>query len=91
MLQLTAVSDVNICHDEELIFGNRQITVCDIASNSSISIGSVETIIHEHLLLKKVSAWWVEKTLMIDQKAQHVAVSAEHLHQFEMEGNTFLE
>jgi hypothetical protein len=41
------VTDVNIHHIKELILGNRRITVCDIASNSSISFGSVETIIHE--------------------------------------------
>jgi hypothetical protein len=28
---------------------------------------------------------------MFDQKMQHVAVSAEHLNQFELEGNTFLD
>jgi hypothetical protein len=65
-------------------FKNRKITVCDIASNSSISNGSVETIIHEHLLLKKLNAWWVPKALMTDQKAQHVAVSTEHLQWFEL-------
>jgi hypothetical protein len=29
--------------------------------------------------------------LMFDLKAQRVAMSAEHLHQFELEGNTFLQ
>jgi hypothetical protein len=44
-----------------------------------ISVGSVETIIHEHLLFKKVCAWLVPKMLKFDQKAQCVSVSAEHL------------
>lgn len=44
----TAVCDVNICSIEQLIVGNKQITVHDIATNSGIRIGSVETIIHEH-------------------------------------------
>jgi hypothetical protein len=41
------VPDVNVRHIKQLILGNRRITVCDIALNSSISFGSVETINHE--------------------------------------------
>jgi hypothetical protein len=50
--------------------GKRQITVCDITSNNSISVGNVETIIHEHLLCKEVRAQWVPKMLRFGQKAQ---------------------
>jgi hypothetical protein len=41
-------------------------------------------------IFKKVCAWWVPKMLMFNQKMYHVPVSSEH-HQFELEGNTFLE
>jgi hypothetical protein len=75
---------------KELIRGKRQITVSDIASISGISVGSVETIIHEHPF-ETLGAWWVPKVLMSDQKAQNVAMSAGHLHQFEMGENIFLE
>jgi hypothetical protein len=47
-VQPVAVRDVN--SSEELIFGNIRITEHDIASNSGMSVGSVETIIYEHLL-----------------------------------------
>jgi hypothetical protein len=40
----------------KLSLGNRKITLCDIAPNSGVSVGNVETIIQEHLLLKKVCA-----------------------------------
>lgn len=70
-VQPIAVSDVNICHDEKLILRTGNYS----ASNRSIRNGSVKTSIREHLLLQKVNGWWVPKTLMIDQKAQHVAVS----------------
>jgi hypothetical protein len=43
---------MNIPCVEELIVRSRQITVYDIASNSGISVESVETIIHEHLLFE---------------------------------------
>jgi hypothetical protein len=35
-------------------FGNNMSTVCDIASNRDISVGSIETTDHEHLLLEKL-------------------------------------
>jgi hypothetical protein len=40
-VQPTAVCNVNIPHTEELILGNRRITVHDIASNTGICDGSV--------------------------------------------------
>jgi hypothetical protein len=57
--------------------------VHDIASSKDKKgVGSIETIIHEHLLFKKVCAQWVPKMLMFDQKVQCIAMFAEHLHQF---------
>lgn len=48
-VQPVAVHDVN--SSEELILGNRRITVHNIASNSGMSVESVETIIYERLLI----------------------------------------
>jgi hypothetical protein len=62
-----AVCDVNICCVKELILGSRQITACDIAFSSGISVGNVEAVIHEYLLLKKVCAWWIPKMLTFNQ------------------------
>jgi hypothetical protein len=69
-VQPTAVTDVNIHHVKELILENRQTAVCVVASEVCLSVGSVETIIHEHLLFKKVCAQWVPKMLTFDQKAE---------------------
>lgn len=44
---------MNFCHIKELILRNWGIAVCDIALNSGISAGSVETITHEHLTLQE--------------------------------------
>jgi hypothetical protein len=46
--------------------------------------------IYSHKIVEKVTAWWVQKTLMIDQKAQHVCLAAKHLHRFELVGNMFI-
>jgi hypothetical protein len=42
----TAVRNIDICHSEEPIFRKRRLTVHDTASNSGISVRSVQTIIH---------------------------------------------
>jgi hypothetical protein len=52
-IQPAAVCDVNICCVQELILGSRRITACDIAFSSGISVGNVEAVIREYLLLKK--------------------------------------
>jgi hypothetical protein len=53
-VQPTALCNVNICCIKELILRKRQSTVCDIASNNGITVGSVETVVHEHLFFKEV-------------------------------------
>jgi hypothetical protein len=53
---LKAIKKSNTCCIEELILRNRQITICDITSNSGITVRSVETIVLEHLFFKKVCA-----------------------------------
>jgi hypothetical protein len=69
----------------------KQITVQDTASNSGISLESVEKIVHEHLLFKKVCASCVSEMWTFDQKAQVAAVSIERLHWCQLAGNSFLE
>jgi hypothetical protein len=63
-MQPTVVWDVNIRWVEELILEGekkkkkkkkKRIIVYHIASNSGISVGSIETIIDEHSLFKKCS------------------------------------
>lgn len=46
--------------------------MCDIAYNTDVSVGNVETSIHEHLMFRKVCAhvWWVPKILTFYQKVQ---------------------
>ena len=40
---------------------NRRISVLELSSNVGISVGSIDTIIHEHILYSNVSARWVPK------------------------------
>jgi histone-lysine N-methyltransferase SETMAR len=87
----TAVTPVNIARVEQVILQNRQVTVRDIAAEVNISVGSVETIIHEHLRFRKVCARWVPRQLTFDQKWTRMKVSEQLLNRFRAEGDEFLQ
>ncbi|GFR76634.1 mariner transposase [Elysia marginata] len=81
----SVVTEKNVSTVEKLIMQDRLITVKQLAFESKISIGSVETILHDHLNLNKVSARWVpraekrvyamEKTLITPPKKPKVTQS----------------
>jgi len=51
----TAIMDQNISQVETCILHDRHVTVREISDELSLSVGSVETVIHEHLKFLKVS------------------------------------
>ncbi|GFR80728.1 transposase [Elysia marginata] len=52
----SVLTEKNVSTVEKLIMQDRRITVKQLAFETKISIGSVETILHDHLNLNKVSA-----------------------------------
>ena len=48
-----------IAQVEQMVMEDWQLTVKAIAANAGISVGSVETILHDDLKMQKVSARWV--------------------------------
>jgi len=54
----------------ELILEDRQISAKSIAEQLGISRDRVESIIHEDLNMRKLSAKWVQKCLNADQRCQ---------------------
>ena len=63
-----------IARVEQMVMEDRRLTVKQIAANAGISIGSVDTILHVHLKMQKVSARWVPRMLTDENKASRVAV-----------------
>ena len=59
---------------EEMVMEDRSLTVKQIAANASISIGSVDTILHDDLKMRKVSVRWVLQMLTNENKASPVAM-----------------
>ena len=52
----TSRSEDMIARVEQMVMEDRRLTVRQIAANASISVGSVDTILHDDLKLRKVSA-----------------------------------
>ena len=85
------VTATNVAKVEEMVMANRKVTVQEITESLNISIGSVSTIIHDHLKMTKVASHWVPKKLTDDQKACRVRISEECLRRYHEEGEAFLD
>jgi len=57
-----------------MVMEDRRLTVRQTAANAGMSLGSVDTILHD-LKMRKVSARWVPRMLTDENKASRVAVS----------------
>uniref|UniRef100_A0A3Q2DUE6 Mos1 transposase HTH domain-containing protein n=1 Tax=Cyprinodon variegatus TaxID=28743 RepID=A0A3Q2DUE6_CYPVA len=71
----SAIDEAAVRQVEAAILEDRCITVRQIAQEVKISIGSVETIIHVHLHMHKVSARWMLRLLTVFQKQERVECS----------------
>ena len=57
-----------------MVTEDRRLTVKQIAANTGISVGSVDTIVHDDLKMRKVSARRVPRMLTDENKASCVAM-----------------
>ena len=53
---------------QKLILANHKLKLCEIAKELKISEGSVFTILHEYLSIRKLCSKWVPHLLTVDQK-----------------------
>jgi len=74
----------------ELFLEDCRISVKSIAEKLGISLERVESIIHEDLDMRKLSAKWVPKCLNADQKRQRRHSSEQILEFFRCDPNDFL-
>ena len=59
---------------EQMVMEARRLTVKQIAANAGISSGSVDTILHDDLKMRKVPARWFPQMLTKENKASRVAM-----------------
>ena len=69
------VTDEEMCKKvRELVHSDRRIQVEEIAQALGISHGSVSTILHDRLGMRKPTACWVPKSLCDEQMATRASV-----------------
>ena len=66
----------------DLVYSDRQIQVEEIVQALVISHGSVSTILHDHLGMRKPTACWVPKSLSDEQMATRASVCSTLLKRF---------
>ena len=74
----------------KLISDDRRIKVLGNAKTIQISCRSVETIIHDHLKMLKVSARWVPRNLTDHDRARRVTTTQEFVDLFESDPVKFV-
>ncbi|XP_070851358.1 histone-lysine N-methyltransferase SETMAR-like [Drosophila suzukii] len=71
----TAVTPENVAKIRKMVLADRKLKLKEIADASKISEGSVFTILHEHLDMRKLCSKWVPRLLTPDQKHQRIDAS----------------
>ena len=65
-----------------LVYSDKQIQMEEITQALGISHGSVSTILHDRLGMRKLTAWWVPKSLSDEQMATRASVCSALLKRF---------
>ena len=77
-----AVVPKNITKIHKMVLRNRKLKMNEIADTLQISKGSVFTILHKSLGMRKLISTWVPRLLTPDQKQQRVENSERYLELF---------
>jgi len=85
-----AVFPENVEKTLKIIMSDHKVKVKEIADILKISAGSVHTIIHEHLGMKKLFSKWVPRLLTVEQKQQRIDDSERCLELFNRNKMDFL-
>ena len=83
------VNPENINKVHKLVIFERKLKLREIAETIKLSEGSVFTIMHEHLTMRKLFSKWVPYLLTVDQKQQRVDDSEQGLAMFIRNKSTF--
>ena len=76
-------TDEEMCKKvRDLVYSDRRIHVEEIAQALGISHGSVSTILHDRLGMRKLTARWVPKSLSDEQMATRASVCSAFLKRF---------
>ena len=85
----SAVNDEIVDQAQQLVMNDCRLTVRYLAAAVGVSINSVETILHQHLRLSKVSARWVPRMLNREQKIERMDISETLVEKFTADPEVF--
>ena len=84
-------TDEEMCKKvRDLVYSDRRVKVEEIANALHISHGSVSTILHDRLGMRKLTARWVPKSLSDEQMATRASVCSALLKRFRSKEDDFL-
>ena len=86
----TSITSQKVQEIKELLDKDRRITVRDVSKRVDCSVGTVHTIIHDSLNMRRLCARSILKMLSECQKAQRVEFCRRFVQRFEREGEDFL-
>ena len=86
----TSITSQKVQEIKELMDKDRRITVREVSQRVDCSVGTVHTIIHENLNMRRLCARWIPKMLSECQKTQRVESCRRFVQRFEREGEDFL-
>ena len=85
-----SITSRHVRHIKELLDKDRRITIREISERVDYSVGTVHSIIHEELHIRRLCARSIPKMLSDAQKEQRVECCARFVHRFEREGEAFI-
>ena len=74
----------------DMVLTDRRVKVHELVEVTGISHGTVISILHEQLSMKKQSARWVSRLLTVDHKRDRVMISKQYLEMFQHNPDEFL-
>ena len=84
-------TDEEMCNKvRDLVYSDRRVKVEEITNALQISHGSVSTILHDRLGIRKLTACWVPKSLSDEQMATGASVCSALLKRFRSKEDDFL-
>ena len=87
---VTITTEKKVAEIQEFILEDRRVTVETVARHFDISYGTAQDIITKKLRMHRVSARWVPRLLLPDQKGQRVKRCYEYCQRYNDEGENFL-
>ena len=76
---VTATTEENVKRVHDAILENRKIDIIHLVDELNLSSGTISSIIHDHLLMKKLCAHWVPRMLTDAMKEKRVTMSRDLL------------